>query len=94
MAEPSGDHTPPGGFVFGLIVEPLLSAARRKLIAPGMPGAPIQNRQRVSPGRPLFDRPDVMSGQILKLSISLAAIATSAVSLLAISWIGLGLLGF
>jgi hypothetical protein len=35
-----------------------------------------------------------MSGQIIKVSVSLAALATSAASLFAISWIGLALLGF
>jgi hypothetical protein len=35
-----------------------------------------------------------MSGQIIKVSVSVAAVATSAVSLFAISWIGLALLGF
>jgi hypothetical protein len=42
----------------------------------------------------VFGRYSVMSGQIIKVSISTAAVATSAVSLFAISWIGLALLGF
>jgi hypothetical protein len=39
-------------------------------------------------------RPSIMSGQIIKVSVSVAAVATSAVSLFAISWVGLALLGF
>jgi hypothetical protein len=35
-----------------------------------------------------------MSAQIIKVSVSLVAVATSAVSLFVISWIGLALLGF
>jgi hypothetical protein len=35
-----------------------------------------------------------MSAQIIKASISLVAVATSAASLFVISWIGLALLGF
>jgi hypothetical protein len=35
-----------------------------------------------------------MSHQIIKVSVSLAAVATSAGSLFAIGWIGLALLGF
>jgi hypothetical protein len=56
--------------------------------------APFRRRYQWQNLTVLFHRPDVMSGQILKLSIALAAIATSAVSLLAIGWIGLALLGF
>jgi hypothetical protein len=36
----------------------------------------------------------IMSRQIIKVSVSLAAVATSAGSLFAIGWIGLALLGF
>jgi hypothetical protein len=39
-------------------------------------------------------RPSIMSGQIIKVSVSVAAVATSAVSLFAISWVGLALLEF
>jgi hypothetical protein len=39
-------------------------------------------------------RSGIMSRQIIKLSVSLAAVATSAGSLFAIGWIGLALLGF
>jgi hypothetical protein len=35
-----------------------------------------------------------MSHQIIRLSVSLVAVATSAGSLFAIGWIGLALLGF
>jgi hypothetical protein len=35
-----------------------------------------------------------MSAQIIKASISLAAVVTSAATLFVISWIGLALLGF
>jgi hypothetical protein len=35
-----------------------------------------------------------MSAQIIKASVSLVAVATSAVSLFVISWVGLALLGF
>jgi hypothetical protein len=35
-----------------------------------------------------------MSAQIIKASVSLVAVATSAVSFFVISWIGLALLGF
>jgi hypothetical protein len=45
-------------------------------------------RRRCFPGR------SGMSTQIIKASVSLVAVATSAVSLFAISWIGLALLGF
>ena len=41
----------------------------------------------------LCNRP-TMSAQIIKVSVSLVAVATSAVSLFVISWIGLALLGF
>jgi len=41
----------------------------------------------------LCNRP-TMSTQIIKASVSLVAVATSAVSLFVISWIGLALLGF
>jgi hypothetical protein len=36
----------------------------------------------------------IMSAQIVKASVSLVTVATSAVSLFVISWIGLALLGF
>jgi hypothetical protein len=42
----------------------------------------------------LCNRRPTMSAQILKASVSLVAVATSAVSLFVISWIGLALLGF
>jgi hypothetical protein len=35
-----------------------------------------------------------MSGRVIKVSVSLAAVAMSAASLFTISWIGLALLGF
>ena len=41
----------------------------------------------------LCNRP-TMSVQIIKASVSLVAVATSAVSLFVISWIGVALLGF
>ncbi len=42
----------------------------------------------------LSDRWKIMIGRILRYSISLAAVITSAGSLFAISWVGLALLGF
>jgi hypothetical protein len=42
----------------------------------------------------LCNRRPTMSAQIIKASVSLVAVATSAVSLFVISWIGLALLGF
>jgi hypothetical protein len=36
----------------------------------------------------------IMSAQMINVSISLAAIATSAISVFAVSWIGLALLGY
>jgi hypothetical protein len=41
-----------------------------------------------------LNRLPVMSDQVIKASISLVAVATSAGSLFVISWIGLALLGF
>jgi hypothetical protein len=42
----------------------------------------------------LCNRRPTMSAQIIKASVSLVAVATSAVSLFVISWVGLALLGF
>jgi len=42
----------------------------------------------------LSNRLPIMSAHIMKASISLVAVATSAGSLFVISWIGLALLGF
>jgi hypothetical protein len=46
------------------------------------------------PPAALSNRMPIMIAQIIKASISLVAVATSAGSLFVISWIGLALLGF
>jgi hypothetical protein len=45
-------------------------------------------------GWPPLSPSEVMRGQIIKVSVSLAVLMTSTASLFAISWIGLALLGF
>jgi hypothetical protein len=92
VAKPSGGDTRLAALFFGSPLN-LFSGRQTQSNYPGMIRSPPQNRRRDT-WRLFFDRPDAMCGQILKLSISLAAIATSAVSLLAISWIGLAFLGF
>jgi hypothetical protein len=44
--------------------------------------------------RRTFSSSKIMSGQIMKVSVSLAILAASTASLFTISWIGLALLGF
>ena len=46
------------------------------------------------PSGRLAEREKIMSAQVIKVSISLAAIATSAISVFAVSWIALALLGY
>jgi hypothetical protein len=44
--------------------------------------------------RPPPSPSEVMRGQIIKVSVSLAVLMTSTASLFVISWVGLALLGF
>jgi hypothetical protein len=58
-----------------------------------MPGPQLKTADGM-PLAVLCNRHPTMSAQIIKASVSLVAVATSAVSVFVISWIGLALLGF
>jgi hypothetical protein len=72
-----------------------LSASTETHIYPGksMPGSQLKTAGGILLAA-LCNRHPTMSAQIIKASVSLVAVATSAVSIFVISWIGLALLGF
>ena len=85
------DHIPLGGFVFNPTIEPF--GQHRDVHSSGtiMPAPQLKTAGEML--AVLCNQP-TMSAQIIKVSVSLVAVATSAVSLFVISWIGLALLGF
>jgi hypothetical protein len=86
-------HIQLGGFVFNPTIEPFGQHRGRTFIRDDHARPPQLKTAGEMPLAVLCNRP-TMSAQIIKASVSLVAVATSAVSLFVISWIGLALLGF